>query len=235
MVKGMIKKILFYPPLAQLLLDLILKINSKTYFWASTFAISLSKTKEHPKHGILKYKEWFLDRCQPDDVVLDVGCNTGSMLELMGKKVRYGYGIDIVKSHIDQAKKNNSTNNIEFIHGDATTFDYSNLQPITLITLSNVLEHIDKRVDFLTQIIKKVNWKNGYAPKILIRVPTIERDWISVFKKERGLDYRLDQTHYIEYTERELINDLNKSGIEVNSICQRFGEIYVVGSVILGE
>jgi len=235
MLKRMIKKILFYPPLAQLLLDLILKINSKTYFWASTLAISLSNTKEHPKHGILKYKEWFLDHCQSDDVVLDVGCNTGSMLKLMGSKIKYGYGIDIVKSHIDIAKINCRSINIEFINGDATAFDYGTLQPITMITLSNVLEHIENRVEFLSQIIKKVRWQNKCNPKILIRVPTIERDWISVFKKERGLDYRLDETHYIEYTQDDLVQELKVAGVVIHSMHQKFGEIFVVGSIFAGE
>ena len=66
-------------------------------------------------------------------------------------------------------------------------------QKFDVIILSNVLEHIENRIEFLQKI-------KNLAPKILIRVPMINRDWITLYKKELGVEWRLDKTHYIEYT-----------------------------------
>jgi len=53
------------------------------------------------------------------------------------------------------------------------------------------LEHIENRIEFLNKI-------KNLAPKILIRVPMINRDWITLYKKELGMEWRLDKTHYID-------------------------------------
>jgi len=69
--------------------------------------------------------------------------------------------------------------------------------------LSNILEHIENRVKFLNKI-------KNLAPKILIRVPMINRDWITLYKKELGVEWRLDKTHYIEYTLESFEKELEK-------------------------
>jgi len=98
--------------------------------------------------------------------------------------------------------------------------------------LSNVLEHIEHRVIFLKKIIKQIPWGTKSNKVILIRVPMIDRDWISVYKKQVGVEYRLDKTHYTEYTYSQLKDELSKSNIIITNSHVRFGELYAICKVI---
>jgi hypothetical protein len=66
------------------------------------------------------------------------------------------------------------------------------------------------------------------ADTFLIRVPLIDRDWITLYKQELGLEYRLDPTHFTEYTEDQLIEELNSAGLSIRSSRIRYGELYAV-------
>ena len=117
--------------------------------------------------------------------------------------------------------------NVHYHHADATKFDYHALGESDYVTLSNVLEHIEYRKEFLSALIEKVKWKNGEV-KFLIRVPLIEREWPAVYKKEQGLEYRLDYTHFTEYNEEEILEELNSIGLTVRSIKMKFGEFFII-------
>jgi hypothetical protein len=56
----------------------------------------------------------------------------------------------------------------------------------------------------------------------------ITRDWKVLYKKEIGLDYRLDDTHFIEYTQDELLGELTRTNYRISSLTVRFGEFWVV-------
>lgn len=182
----------------------------------------------HPKHRILRYKEWFLDNINPDYVVLDIGSNTGAMPALMASKARHVYGIEISTTLSEEAKKKNKHPNVEFLTGDATTYSYKNCMPVDCVTLSNVLEHIEDRVNFLKRLRNSIPWQSNSPHLFLIRVPAIERDWLSVYKMEIGVEYRLDRTHKIEHTYHQLMDELSESGLRVISSETRYGEYYVV-------
>ena len=202
-----------------------LKLHNFSYFLSGSFA-RITESGIHPKHSILKYKEWFLSNVETTDVVLDIGCNTGSLPAMLASKVNYVYGIEISEPLITEAKKNNQLNNIEYIMGDATVYDYSQLKPISIITLSNVLEHIDKREEFLKKIINQVHWRNGIQRKILIRVPMIDRDWLTIYKKNKGVEWRLDNTHFTEYTLSQFQQEMQDSSISILNYRIQYGEIY---------
>ncbi len=227
MIKKSIQKILESRLLAKILIESVLKIHNASYKLASIMAIQLNN-RVHPKHRIMQYKEWFLDNIKDDHVVLDVGCNTGMMPEVISQKATFVYGIEIEQLHVEVARNLRQKDNIEYICADATTYDYSECMPIDIVTLSNVLEHIEHRVDFLKKLIEKIAWKSKGNKKLLIRVPMIDRGWITVYKKELGVEYRLDNTHFIEYTFEQFKNELTESGIEILSYHIKFGEIYAV-------
>jgi len=227
MLTRLINKILRTPPFPKLLIRSILKLHSFCYTIAGSMAVQL-ENGVHPKHRIIRYKEWFLDNINKDDVVLDVGCNTGMMPEFLSQKAAFIYGIEIERKLIAEAKIKRQKDNIEFIGADATAYDYTQCSPISCVTLSNVLEHIEHRVDFIKKLIKQVSWQDEANKKLLIRVPMIDREWITVYKKELGIDYRLDSTHYTEYTYTQFEQELTQSGIEILSYHIRFGEIYAI-------
>jgi SAM-dependent methyltransferase len=224
-MKTIIKKLILNKFTAKLFIKPILKLHSLTYELSGKLAIVL-ENGVHPKHEIMKYKEWFLDNIQKEWVVLDVGCNTGMMPEVMSTKASFIYGIEINCKNIEEAKRKRQKENIEFICADATTYDYSEKKEIDCITLSNVLEHIENRGDFLNKLIKNVNWKD--KKRFLIRVPMRDREWIVIYKKKLGVEYRLDPTHFTEYTFDEFEKELKSADIKIKDYHIKFGEIYAV-------
>lgn len=173
----------------------------------------------HPKHIILNYHQFFLDNISLSDRLLDIGSGNGAVAYDIASKARKVTGIDILPKNIIFSEKKYHKDNIEFIEGDATTFDFK--ETFDVIVLSNVLEHIEDRISFLKKIKK-------LAPKILIRVPLITRDWISVWKRENGFSYKLDNTHFMEYTEKNFQEEITKAGLIIDSFYVKFGELYAI-------
>jgi SAM-dependent methyltransferase len=129
------------------------------------------------------------------------------------------FGIDSNENSIKICRENFALKNITYVHGDALT-DLPD-ENFDVIVLSNVLEHIEKRVEFLRVLDEK--YKPG---KILVRVPMFERDWRVPLKKELGIDYRLDGTHYIEYTRSEFFDEVKNAGMSVSHHEIAWGEIW---------
>ena len=150
-------------------------------------------------------------------MVLDIGCGNGALTYDVAKKAKKVIGIDLNEKNILTARRKYSRENIEYIHGNALS-DLPKEQ-FDVIILSNVLEHIDKRVEFLVSLKK-------LAPKFLIRVPMLNRSWIDLYKKELGLEYRLDKTHFIEYTFEGFKEELDKAGLRILDYSIQFGEIW---------
>ena len=207
----------------KLILKFILELHSISYSLIGLISSRLNNG-EHPKHNIIRYKEWFAQNIKANATILDIGCSTGLMCRLISKKAKKVYGIDINNSAIDCAKKNNQVNNVEYIHADATVFNYQSLKSIDCVVLSNVLEHIDDRVFFLKNIIKKVKWRKKV--KFLIRVPMIDRDWLVLYKKQMGVSWKLDKTHFTEYTLEEFSKEIEQCNLKILKCFIRWGEIY---------
>lgn len=224
-MRSLIKKIIFNRTAAKPITRFLAKVHHFIYSYLGFFA-SASEGGIHPKHRIMKYKEWFLDNIKTDWIVLDVGCSTGLMTELLAQKASFVYGVEINESLVKEARKKTQRHNIEYVCADATTYDFTG-KTIDCIALSNVLEHIEDRIGFLKKLVKNPFWRVEER-WFLIRVPMINRDWLTLYKKELGLEYRLDPTHYIEYTFEQFQEELREASIEIISHHVRFGEIYAV-------
>ncbi len=224
------KKLVLYllqkPFIASLLLKPALRLNTWSYQLATLCAVTVSGGR-HPKAEIIQYEKWFLDHISPNSTVLDIGSNTGHLVRTLAVKAKMVYGIEIESKH-HQRSLNGKPSNVEFICADATSYDYSRIEKIDFITLSNVLEHITDRVNFLKKILSAASWKNEGSKMVLIRVPLLTRDWISVYKKMSSVEWRLDKTHETEYSESELTTELTAAGLKIIKSEIRFGEIFVV-------
>jgi 2-polyprenyl-3-methyl-5-hydroxy-6-metoxy-1,4-benzoquinol methylase len=223
-MKNILLRIISTKLFSNIFLIPLLKIHNYIYSIVSILVV-IKHNGIHPKHDIIKYEKWFLDSIKPGDNVLDIGCNQGGLALLLSQKAGIVYGIEIEKKHYQVAISKPQNSKVKFILGDATTFDYSKLEPIDVIVMSNVLEHIPQRINFLREILKSVKWKSEL--RLLIRVPNLERDWLTVYKKNIGIEYRLDKTHFIEHTIIELEEELRAAKVEVKKSFVKFGEIFV--------
>jgi ubiquinone/menaquinone biosynthesis C-methylase UbiE len=177
----------------------------------------------HTKHKHIKYHDFFIRNIPQGSRVLDVGCGNGALSFDIAENVPgvFVYGMDIVPENIEKAKQMFDKENIKYVCGDAL-FNLPD-EKFDIIVLSNVLEHMDKRVDFLRDLKKR------YQPLgFLVRVPVFERDWRVPLKKELGIDYRLDSTHHIEYLQEEFYSELDNAGLKPVHTEFRWGEIWCV-------
>lgn len=174
----------------------------------------------HPKHRLLKYHDFFTQRIGKEERVIDIGCGNGAVAWDVAKECGARViGIDLNEKNIEKAKSRPALPNLSFTHGDALT-DLPNESHDTVI-LSNVLEHIEKRPEFLrlaTEALAPKRW--------LIRVPVFERDWRVALKKEIGVEWRLDLTHFTEFTLETFAEESTAAGLKTIHLEVRWGEIW---------
>jgi len=201
-----------------ILIKFLIKLHIFLYNIINSLIVK-SNNGVHPKHKITNYHQFFIQNIDKDSSVLDIGCGIGALSYDVAKKAKLVIGIDINKRFIEIASQKFKKDNITYIFDNAITYKFDN--SFDYIILSNVLEHIKDRIKFLNKIKK-------LSRIILLRVPCLNRDWFTLFKKDLGLDYRLDQSHYIEYTVESLTKELNAAGLQLISYSIQFGEIWAI-------
>jgi len=183
----------------------------------------------HPKHRIMRYHDYFVDRVRPGERVLDVGCGKGELAfdlaERAGARVT---GIDLSAESLVFARDRFSSPRLEFIHADAR--EWVPQDTFDVVVLSNVLEHIADRVGFLRRLSELAR-----PSRFLIRVPVLERDWQVILRRELGLTYFSDPTHETEYDEHELEQELSAAGLDLTESERRWGEIWARASARQGR
>ncbi|MFX1375564.1 MAG: class I SAM-dependent methyltransferase [Promethearchaeota archaeon] len=199
-------------------INLLTKLHNYLYKRISYLSTKLNQGV-HPKHRIMDYHSFFFNNITKNSTVLDIGCGNGAVDYDVAQKAKKVVGIDISKKMISYAKTKFHRPNIQYIHGDALKYDFDEI--FDYIILSNILEHIKDRLSFLNRIKKLGN-------VILIRVPMINRSWLTLYKKEIGVEYRLDKSHYIEYTFKSFKKEIKAAGLKIESYSIQFGEIWAI-------
>lgn len=177
----------------------------------------------HPKHRLTRYHDFFVDNIAAGNSVLDVGCGYGALArsiagQVEGSKVT---GIDSDGPRLAQALGSKNPDNLTFVLGDALQ-DLPSAQWDVMV-LSNVWEHIENRVEFMQGLLAKVQ-----PEKVLIRVPMFERSWYLPMRKELGITYFSDTTHFIEHTLSEFSDETKRAGLQIDQQYMRWGEIWAV-------
>lgn len=229
-IKNVILKVLTHRKCAKLFLRLSLKCHNLSYQMAGILSAQIATDGLHPKHRIMRYHDWFSSKLEKDWDVLDIGCGNGALAFDMKFVCRSVTGIDIETNNIDKARNLYLKKGISYICGDALKYDFKS--GFSAIVLSNVLEHIEDRVSFLKRIYKNQNLEN--PPVLLLRVPMITRDWITLYKKELGMEWRLDHSHYTEYTLDQVLKELADADLIIESYDIQFGEFYGVARKQIG-
>jgi SAM-dependent methyltransferase len=174
----------------------------------------------HPKHRLTRYHDFFVERIHSGEGVLDVGCGIGALAYSIATRAQAKVvGIDIDEGCIREAKARFVHPDLEFRVGDAT----SDLPQASfdVVVMSNVLEHIEHRIDFLLAT------KKSLGPcRWLFRVPMIDRHWTVPLREELGLFPYSDNSHFIEYTEESFRSELQAAGLAVTEVKICWGEIW---------
>jgi ubiquinone/menaquinone biosynthesis C-methylase UbiE len=174
----------------------------------------------HPKHRHTRYHEFFINHVVSGEQVLDIGCGIGALAYDVAEKASVKVvGIDLSSKNIEKAHKRFTHPNVTYVVGDALKDLPSDHYDV--IILSNVLEHLPQRPQFLQQV------QNTTKPdRFLIRVPLFERDWRVPLKRELGVEWRLDLTHETEYTLESFAEEIDQAGLVVVYQEVRWGEIW---------
>lgn len=180
----------------------------------------------HPKHRLTKYHDFFVEHLQGCTRVIDLGSGVGALACSIAERT----GTHLSGQEIDPANLNKSeqlaanrglSERCSFVLGDITKDRVPG--EFDAIVLSNVLEHLADRPRLLRQ------WLNWYQPKrVLIRVPSYDREWRVPWKDELGVDSRLDDTHEIEFTREALEAELAEAGLNTTELKHCWGEYWLV-------
>jgi SAM-dependent methyltransferase len=175
----------------------------------------------HVKHRLTGYHDFFVARIGAADRVLDIGCGYGAVAHSIASRTGARVtGLDMDRANIARASQLfPRRENLVFVEGTAPrvlpdgAFD--------VIVLSNVLEHIERRIEFIRTIQTRL------APRRwLIRVPMFNRDWRPTLRKEIGLFPYGDPTHFVEYTRETFEDEMLASGLAIGHLQINWGEIW---------
>jgi SAM-dependent methyltransferase len=173
----------------------------------------------HPKHRLMQYHRFFTTKLSKGEKVIDIGSGRGYLSYEMSKTGAEVTGIELSQKNVNKANSLYKNPNLKFILGDA----WKDLpqEKFNTAVMSNVLEHIDKRVEFLKKVQSEL-----HPDRWLIRVPCFDRDWIVPMAQELGVDSRLDETHFTEFTKESFEKEMQDAGLEIKSYEVRWGEIW---------
>jgi ubiquinone/menaquinone biosynthesis C-methylase UbiE len=182
----------------------------------------------HPKHRLIRYHDFFVGNIKPGSKVVDIGCGNGAVARSIASNVSESKvtGVEMDRDRLDQALAGANPSNLQFIFGDA--FEVLPDGGADTVVLSNVLEHIEDRQAFLLRILEVLS-----PSQILVRVPAFEREWHVPMRKELGITYFNDRTHFIEHTIVEFEEEMQKANIEIDSLRTIWGEIWAVCHPVL--
>lgn len=178
----------------------------------------------HVKHRLMQYHDFFVENLRPSERVLDVGCGGGHVARSIAERVADAevVGIDIDATNIAYARQVCAGANVKLLCGDALELPADG-PPFDALVLSNVLEHIERRPELLRKLFSATR-----ASRALIRVPLYERDWTVPMRKELGIEWRLDTTHFTEYTVPQFKEEVTAAGASIESLDIRWSEIWAV-------
>jgi SAM-dependent methyltransferase len=151
----------------------------------------LHKLDELPDSYYSKYIEYLQKYLSKDSIFLDVGCGNGEVLKILQRKgFTKGYGIDISKLFVHEAKKK-GLKNIYSYDGNKFPFDSNKFD---LVGSFNVLEHTNNPGKFIGDQVKLIK-KNGY---ILIACPNFLSSTLqSPHPRIKGVKNRIRNLHKV--------------------------------------
>jgi SAM-dependent methyltransferase len=202
-------------------LRFLFDVDRRTYHAEGKLAI-LYGEGVHTKHRHTRYHDFFVGHVERGERVLDIGCGNGALAcDLAERAGATVHGVDINPKNIHTAQTIHAHPKVTYQVGDVY-HDLPDGTHFDVIVLSNVLEHLVGRPAFLHGLADR------FAPRrFLIRVPCYQRDWRVPLQEELAVDYRLDPTHEVEYTQDGFRGEMAEAGLAVESLDAIWGELWV--------
>jgi ubiquinone/menaquinone biosynthesis C-methylase UbiE len=174
----------------------------------------------HVKHRLMRYHDFFVERIRAGEHVLDIGCGYGAVAHSIASRSGADVtGLDMEPANLKKARQLFRHDRLTFTEGEAPrTLPQGRFD---VIVLSNVLEHIEHRSEFLREVQAR-----ALPSRWLIRVPMFNRDWRPPLRRELGLYAYGDPTHYTEYTRESFEAEMADVGFIVKHIQVNWGEIW---------
>jgi SAM-dependent methyltransferase len=175
----------------------------------------------HAKHRLTRYHDFFVERIRPGERVLDVGCGKGELARDLAERAGATVvAVDASPWMLDFARERSAHPRVSHVQADAV--EYVPDEPVQVAVLSNVLEHIEQRVELLRALRERAG-----AERLLIRVPVLDRDWTVPLRQEVGLPHFSDPEHKVEYDPQLLRDELAAAGWAMGEPLLVWGEIWV--------
>lgn len=174
----------------------------------------------HAKHRLTRYHDFFVERINPGERVLDVGCGKGELAyDIADRAGAIVVGIDVNPWSLGFARERFAHPGVTYVEADV--HGYEPEAPFDAVVMSNVLEHIEDRVELLRHLLETARPR-----RLLVRVPVLARDWIVPLRKELGLRYFGEETHVTEYDREQLREELAQAGFELTELVEVWSELW---------
>ena len=174
----------------------------------------------HVKHRLMRYHDFFVDRVRAGERVLDIGSGNGAVAHsVASRSSAVVVGLDMSQDNVVGARRMFAHPSLTFVVGTAP--EDIPADPFDVVMMSNVLEHLEHRVEFLRLIQGRVS-----PSRWLLRVPMFDREWRVAARKELGLYYFGDPTHATEYTRESFESEMREAGFKITEMQINWGEIW---------
>lgn len=192
--------------------------------WGST---PIKRSKDLPTLKLRYLLELLKKRKKKDANLLEVGCGSGRILSSIREQDANISltGIDISKSQIQLAKKDNKQNDITFIHANGEQLPFKN-ESFDYVIIMDVLEHVDNPKEFMKEITRVIK-KNG---KLYLFCPA-EAQGIYWLSKKIFRRHLLEKTcgHIQQYTMKDIDNYVLSQGLKIE---QQYYSYHLLGSMM---
>ena len=152
-----------------------------------------------------KNLDFLLARVKPGDRVLDIGCKYGEISALVARKVQRVIAVDHDAAALEKARADNPAPNITFIQADAFDVLAKEKDPVVVVVLSHILEHLDKPEELLARL-------KQHATHCYIEVPDLDASYLNHYRHlaDAKLQYT-DNDHIWEF-DRDALREVIESG-----------------------
>lgn len=119
--------------------------------------------------------------------ILDIACGGGLLSNQLAVAGHHVTGIDLSRSSLEVAKKNDKTDSVKYIEGDALSLPFDD-QTFDVVLAMDFLEHVDNPLHAIAEA-SRVCKEGG-----LFFFHTFNRNWYSYFLAIKGVEWFVQNT-----------------------------------------